>query len=217
VRNAGLVIGLVILALVKIRRQRSYRDLAGFALGLGSALLVRTIVTDYFWGTFVTTPHGSLGVWTGWGPSAREAATRLAGLLFDQEYGLLIYAPVYALAIAGLAVTERAVARAIVIVAGCYLALILFPVTNVHGWTGGGCPAGRFVLAIVPVLALPLYAAMRAFPRALVLVVAIAQIAISAYMWQNPKNLWNDADGVAAICSRGGLAVCSYLPSFIGR
>ena len=217
VRNAGLVIGLVILALLKILRLRSYRDFAGFALGLGATLLIRTILTYYFWGTLVTTPHGNLGAWTGWGPSAREAATRLAGLFFDQEYGLLIYAPVYALAIAGLAVTERAVARAIVVVAGCYLALILCPVTNVHGWTGGWCPAGRFVVPIVPILAIPLYAAMRAFPRALVLVVAIAQIAISAYMWQNPKNLWNDADGVAAICSRGGLPVCSYLPSFTGR
>ena len=143
VRNAGLVIGLVILALLKILRLRSSRDFAGFALGLGATLLVRTILTYDFWGTLVTTPHGNLGAWTGWGPSAREAATRLAGLFFDQEYGLLIYAPVYALAIAGLAVTERAVARAIVIVAGCYLALILSPVTNVHGWTGGGVlPAG---------------------------------------------------------------------------
>jgi hypothetical protein len=217
VRNAGLVIGLVLLALLKILRMRSYRDLGGFILGLGTMLLARTIVTHYFWGTLVTTPHGNLGTWTGVEASAREAVTRLAGLFLDQEYGLLIYAPVYALAIAGLAVTERPVVRAIAIVAGCYLALILCPVTNVHGWTGAWCPAGRFLVPILPILAIPLYAALRVFPKALFAVFVVAQIVINAYMWQNPKNLWNDGDGVAAICSRGGLSVCPYLPSFTGR
>ena len=180
-------------------------------------LLVRTLVTHYFWGTLVTTPHGSLGTWTGVEASAREAVTRLAGLFLDQEYRSLIYAPVYALAIAGLAVTERPVARAIVIVAGCYLALILCPVTNVHGWTGAWCPAGRFLVPILPILAIPLYAALRVFPKALFAVFVVAQIVINAYMWQNPKNLWNDGDGVAAVCSRGGLSGCAYLPSFTGR
>jgi len=217
VRNAGLVVGLTVLALAKILRMRSYRDLAGFVLGLGTLLLVRTIVTYFFWGTLVTTPHGSLGAWTGFDAAVREAVTRTLGLFLDQEFGLFIYGPIYVLAIAGLFVAERSIARAIVIVAACYLALILFSVTNVHGWTGGWCPAGRFLVPILPLLAIPLYAAMRAFKRGIVMAVVVVQILIAGYMWQNPKNLWNDGDGIAAICSRGRFSVCSMLPSFTKR
>jgi hypothetical protein len=49
-----------------------------------------------------------------------------------------------------------------------------------------------------------------------VAVIAV-QIAINAYMWQNPKNLWNDGDGIAAVCARGSLAICEYLPSLTTR
>jgi hypothetical protein len=43
--------------------------------------------------------------------------------------------------------------------------------------------------------------------------VFVLQIAIDAYAWQTPKVLWNDGDGTAAFCARGGAAVCPYLPS----
>jgi hypothetical protein len=43
------------------------------------------------------------------------------------------------------------------------------------------------------------------------------QVAIDGYAWQHPKNLWNDGDGVAAVCTRGGIPVCGYLPSFTAR
>jgi len=54
-------------------------------------------------------------------------------------------------------------------------------------------------------------------PRALIVIVVVVQIVIDAYAWQHPKNLWNDGDGVAAVCARGGLPICRYLPSFTGR
>jgi hypothetical protein len=214
VRNAGLVAALSGLGLAAIRRSRSWRDLAGFGGGLAVTIGVRTLITFWFWGTLLTTPHGRIGAWGGIGESTREAGVRLAGLFFDQEYGLLIYAPVYVLALLGLAAAPRVVVARILIIAGCYLALVICPVTNVHGWTGEWCPAARMMVPIVPLLAAALMAGARALPRPIVGTVVVIQLAISAYLWQNPKNLWNDGDGVAAICARGSLGVCAVLPSF---
>ena len=82
-----------------------------------------------------------------------------------------------------------------------------------HGWTGGWSPAARFLTPIVPLLAIPIALAIPRYPQALVVGVAAVQVIISAYMWQNPKNLWNDGDGVAAVCERGGATFCRYLPA----
>jgi hypothetical protein len=146
--------------------------------------------------------------------TAREAGIRLAGLTIDQEFGLLPYAPILILVPLGLAtMRDRRIAAAIVFTSLCYVALILWPVTNVHGWTGGWSPAARFMVPIVPLLALALPSALLHTPRLLVATLVALQIGIDAYMWQNPKNLWNDGDGVAAVCSRGGMTVCKWLPS----
>jgi hypothetical protein len=192
------------------------RPRAALALlaGAGAVALVRTGINHAFWGTWVTTPHAALGVSAGLGASAREAWVRLAGLLVDQEFGLLPYAPILMLVPVGLAtMRNRTAAAAIAVACACYLALILWPVTNVHGWTGGWSPAARFLVPIVPLLALALPDAFRTTPRVVLVVVVALQITIDAYMWQNPKNLWNDGDGVAAVCSRGRMTFCAALPS----
>ena len=139
---------------------------------------------------------------------------RLAGLLIDQEFGLLIYAPFLVLAPLGLAVMRpRPIARAVILTSACYLAPVLWTVTNVHGWQGGWNPAGRFMLPLVPLVALALPAAFAAVPRAALVGLLALQIFLDAYLWQNPKNLWNDGDGVAAICSRGRTGLCGWLPA----
>jgi hypothetical protein len=174
-------------------------------------MVARSIVTYYFWGTWFTTPHARPGSWDGSGP---VAAHRLGGMLFDQEYGLLLYAPMFALIV--FAVRERReilVASSLLIAA--YLLPVLLPSTNVHGWTGGWSPAARFWVPVVPLLAIMLALAMSRTPRAIVVTVVIVQIAISAYFWQNPKDLWNDGNGQAAICERSGFSGCQRLPSFV--
>jgi uncharacterized membrane protein len=92
----------------------------------------------------------------------------------------------------------------------------MLPITNVHGWTGGWSPPARFLVPIVPLLAIGLVAAVRATPRLILVPILVLQIAIDVYAWQHPKNLWNDGDGVAAVCARDGLRLCAYLPSFAG-
>ena len=201
-RNAGLVAALVVLGLVAAYRQRSAPHAAGFVAGAAALLAIRTLINHLFWGTWLTTPHAALGQLRGLGETASIAGVRLAGLLVDQEFGLLIYAPFLVLAPLGLAVMRpRAIARAVIFTCVCYLAPVLWVVTNVHGWQGGWNPAGRFISPLVPLVALALPAAFAAVPRAALIVLLALQIFLDAYLWQNPKDLWNDGDGLAALCS----------------
>ena len=214
VRNIGLAMALAALAIHAARtRAGSYGALALLA-GLAMLLLVRTAINHAFWGTWVTTPHAALGHPAGVVATAREAGIRLAGLTIDQEFGLLPYAPVLILVPLGLAaMRDRQSAAAIVFISACGIGPILWPVTNVHGWIGGWSPAARFMVPIVPLLALALPSAFVHTPRVLLATLLVLQIGIDGYMWQNPKNLWNDADGVAAVCSRGRMPFCRWLPS----
>ena len=214
VRNIGLAMALAALAIRAARTRAGSHGALALLAGLALLLLVRTGINHTFWGTWVTTPHAALGRPAGIAATAREAGIRLAGLTIDQEFGLLPYAPILILVPLGLAtMRDRRSAAAIVFVSVCYVALILWPVTNVHGWMGGWSPAARFMVPIVPLLALALPSALLHSPRLLLVMLIVLQIAIDAYLWQNPKNLWNDADGIAAVCSRGGFSFCDWLPS----
>ena len=219
IRNIGIV--LVLLALAAIRLPRSGRAAGpAFALPFAALVAVRTALNYRFWGSFLSGPHAHAGAWSGVLETLSIATNRFAGLLLDQEFGLLIYAPVFVLAIVGyvvLARTRPQVAGAASAIVACYVLTIVLPMTNVQGWTGGWSPAARFLAPVVPLLGIGVAVAMPVLPRALIVVVLALQVAIDAYAWQHPKNLWNDGDGIAAICARGGMGVCSYLPSFTAR
>ena len=226
-RNAGLVVGLTLIALMAAMtqppsiRHAAPKDpprLRWFVAGLVVLLALRTVITHHFWGTWVTSPHARPGEWAGAPAFFAEVVRRGAGMLFDQEFGLLPYAPIFLQVPVGLlwlARTDPPVSRGIVVVAGAYLALILLPVTNAHGWTGGWSPAGRFWVPIVPLLAYPVVAAASRIPRPVVATLVVLQLVISAYLWQNPKSNWDDGDGTAAVCTRTGATFCRYLPSFV--
>jgi hypothetical protein len=219
-RNIGLTIPLAALALHRLRDPEHRREAGAFALGLCAFVAVRTGINYAFWGTPVSNPHARFADWPGWAALVGETATRAVGLLADQEFGLLIYAPVYVAALWGaraLMKTRRDVALSVFLTAGLYVALIVCPLTNVHGWTGGWNPAGRFLTPITPLLGLLVFAGLRAAPRALVVAVVTLQVAISAYAWQHPKILWNDGGGRAAFCEQLGGRACGYLPSLAGR
>lgn len=215
-RNIGLVIPLAALAAYQLRSSDRRSELRPFALGLALLLAVRTGVNYSFWGEWISNPHARLAEWTGLGDMLSESATRLAGLLVDQEYGLLIYAPIYAMALVGGVAWFRSRAslvRAMLIVAGVYLTFVICPLTNVHGWTGGWSPAARFLTPLTPLVGLLVLGGLRALPRPAAIGVIAVQVVISAYVWQHPKVLWNDGDGRAAICETVGEAVCRWLPS----
>ena len=82
----------------------------------------------------------------------------LAGLLLDRSYGLIWHAPVFLVALAGLpeAWRRRLWPHALLAVA------VLAPVLWWRMWWGGQCPPARFLVPLVPLLAV--YAGLRGAP-----------------------------------------------------
>jgi hypothetical protein len=84
----------------------------------------------------------------------------LPGLLLDQEFGLLVYAPLFALAAPGLLALARRRPR----LGLCALALVGVVVgvaASWHMWRGGFNPPARFLVPIVPALLLGVAAWLR--------------------------------------------------------
>jgi hypothetical protein len=76
----------------------------------------------------------------------------LPGLLFDQEFGLLVYAPVLFLAVPGLVALWRR-DRASTLAAGAMVAVVVLTAGSWHMWRGGFNPPGRFLVPVLAVLA----------------------------------------------------------------
>jgi hypothetical protein len=82
----------------------------------------------------------------------------LVGLAIDRSFGLLPYAPVFLIALCGLGALARRRAWEWLL-AG---AAVLVPVLPWRMWWGGQCPPARFLVPLVPVLALALAARVAA-------------------------------------------------------
>ncbi len=89
----------------------------------------------------------------------------LPGILLDQEYGLLVYAPVFVLAAAGIIALARRRVRVAITSAGLIVAVVLIA-ASWNMWRGGFNPPARFLVPIVPALAAGLGAALARGPRA---------------------------------------------------
>ena len=206
VRNAGLAIGLVVLAAWLVSEGKlSVQRFAVMTSAAAAVAIVRSAITYQLFGDPLRTPHvflGSVGTLAG---TVQEVFARGTGMLFDREYGLFAYAPIYLLVAPGLWLlwrSHRSLALAIGIVTSGYILPILLPLTNVYGWTGGWSPAARFLVPVAPLLWTGIYsfamAASRTGRRILAAVVVL-QIGLDAFVWQFPKTLWNDGDGTSAL------------------
>ena len=85
--------------------------------------------------------------------SAATIPTGLPGLLFDQEFGLWVYAPVFALAIPGLLRLARA-RRLEAATATALLVAVVAVASAWPMWRGGFNPPARFLLPVLPAMAL---------------------------------------------------------------
>ena len=125
------------------------------------------------------------------------------GLLLDEQFGLLIYAPVLALAIgvwmrSGDGVARRT-GRATLWIAAAYLAAVA---TYWLWWAGSPANPARFVVPALPVFAIPLACAWRAADqprRRAMLALLAASMAISAVVVGVHRGdlAWNDRSGEA--------------------
>ena len=224
-RNAGLVLGLLALAFVRLRRRpEPGRLFTWFAGGALLAIGLRTLVTYHFWGTWLTTPHARVDAAAAGGSAAIEIVTRLAGWLVDQEHGLLLYAPIYLLLPFGwwaLWTRDRRLCTELSLVVASYVGVMAVPFLNPHGWRGGWSPAARFLVPVMPLLAIVAFAAVARRPRTPVVIRAlvVVQVALNVMLWQHPKLLWNDGKGTSALAAYldgGSGALSRHLPS-IGR
>lgn len=81
----------------------------------------------------------------------------LAGLFFDEQFGLFVYAPVLIVALIGLArLTGDRVGRAALAVAGASALYLVVAATYWMWWAGVPATPARLVTATLPVLAVPL-------------------------------------------------------------
>ncbi|MBV8086851.1 MAG: hypothetical protein JO247_18755 [Chloroflexi bacterium] len=146
-----------------------------------------------------------------------------AGLFLDQQWGLLVYAPVYLVALAaGLVFLWRRPKEA-----GWWLA-ILVPyfvlVANYRVWWGEWCPPARYLVATLPLLALPL-ASMLGQARwpwvvgALSLPLALASWAAMAGFLADPQLMYNQPTGQSQLlfwlADRTGVDLTGAIPSFV--
>jgi hypothetical protein len=104
--------------------------------------------------------------------------TGLLGLLFDQQYGLIVYAPVFAIGLAGLAALARSRPRLavewIAVVVPYAAATAMY-----HMWWGGFSSPARFVGSTLLLFALPLAAARAVTTRAATRTVQAAALGVS--------------------------------------
>ena len=104
-------------------------------------------------------PMAAYGGGAGAGLSLSNVPRGLLGLALDQEFGLLLFAPVYALAAAGTwLLLRRPPHRWFVVWSLATVGLFGGAVTQAYMWWGGLSPPARFLLPLVPIVA-PMLAA----------------------------------------------------------
>lgn len=120
----------------------------------------------------------------------------LAGLLFDQRFGLLPYAPVLVFAFTGIGVM---LARPAWRRHACELLFVLVPyllvVTYVAMWWGGRSAPARFMVPVLPWLAMPAAAAWAAMSSRATRITAAGALVVTAF-----------ASAVLVFASDGALA-----------
>jgi hypothetical protein len=122
----------------------------------------------------------------------------LQGLLLDQEFGLLVYAPVFVLFGPGVVWlwrrSRRTAAAAVAVVAVALLTAGAWPM-----WRGGFNPPARFLVPALPALALGVAAVLRAGTSAPTALLAGWGLWIGlAGAWQ-PRLVHRDRDGTAPL------------------
>ena len=152
-RFAVLAGGLGALILLRLARTRNP---AGKAVAFLSIPAVSAILWVGFFIAIYGTPDPSAPYASGELGSMAFVPGGLIGLLFDQRFGLLAYAPVLGVAMAGVALM---IGRPRWRRAGLELLFVIVPylltVTHFAMWWGGWSPPARFFAPVLPLMVLP--------------------------------------------------------------
>jgi hypothetical protein len=144
--------------------------------------------------------------------AAKGMATGAVGLVADREFGLLAYGPIYLLVPACCALTWRRTWPVFI-----PLMLAFIPAAAFVEWRAGYAPAARYLVALTPLLTLPVACALRRRPiRDCAVALTAFQLVITCYAWQHPRALWPKGDGVNRVLSMlpiVGPIYSAWLPS----
>lgn len=141
----------------------------------------------------------------------------LEALFFDQEFGLWVYAPVFALALPGFVfLWRRAGARELFAVAAPTLAVLITAATW-RMWWGGFTPPARFLVPVAPALAVGVACALRrGIGARAALLIGWSLFLGLAGAWQ-PYLIHRDRDGTAPLLRAyaGAEEWTRLFPSFV--
>lgn len=122
----------------------------------------------------------------------------LPGLLLDQEFGLLCYAPVFALVVPGLLALWRS-SRRLGLTALALLAVVLLTAGAWPMWRGGFNPPGRFLVPLLPALAVALGARLRGGIGGAAALLVAWSLAAGMAGAAEPRLVHRDRDGTAPL------------------
>jgi hypothetical protein len=141
----------------------------------------------------------------------------LEALLFDQEFGLLPYAPVLALAVPGLwlLLRRQGLRRAFVVAAP--LATVLLTAASWRMWWGGFTPPARFLVPVAPLLTLAAAHAMSGRLTARAALLAGWTFVAGFAGLAEPQLVHRDRDGTAPLFRRvsGAVEWTRLLPAYV--
>lgn len=213
----GLAIGLAIAALPWLHAR-----LALVAVALGIMLLVRAgqgrvrlpllltlappalsalgLVAFYWY--FYGRPWPNTQDHAGLTTSLQGWSTGLVGLLMDQQWGLLLTAPIYVLVGAGLIALGRV--RVDILV---WLSVVILPYVGLIGaynqWWGEWCPPARYLTPIIPLAAAPLAALWvqdrTRITTVLVALLAVPSVLVMGLFLANPRLMYNHPTGQSQV------------------
>lgn len=197
------------LALVLVRPHRWRHRLAGLVAFAGPVGLLLVLFARWYGRPSLSAAFGPPDL------SAWRVPAGLGGLFLDRQFGLWIVAPAWALAAVGLVAAWRRrtgdLLRGLLVASPLVLVSAAFPV-----WWGGSSPPARFLVPVLPALAVALGAAAAARPALFAALTAwgIGVIGLAA---DAPRILHNRPDGEGLLLrhlSRGA-DLNAMLPSFV--
>ena len=156
-----------------------------------------------------------------YGPRPELALRRIPegiqGLLLDQEFGLLVYAPFLLMALPGWVTLVREGRRRDAVAAGLLVGAVIAAAASWPMWRGGFNPPGRFLVPIVPVLAVTASMALREGMGARVALLAGWSLWLGLAGASEPRLVHRDRDGTAPLlrAASGAVEWTRLLPAYV--